>query len=239
MPLSRDIRFRCDGLELAGTLHLPAVDHPPLVIGCHGLFADRNSPKQIELARSCNRLGIAYLRIDHRGCGQSQGDFEEVTSLDARCRDLLAARRWAQSKANITKQIGLFGSSMGGTVCLAAASEIDTEAIVTVAAPIRSRSLIASADHTTNQSVGSPLFSTPERQFDIRRQLGAISNILLFHGEADEIVPLNHAHEILDLVQAPKRLIVHENGDHRMSNPAHQAEFIQLAAQWFHRSLVQ
>ena len=228
-----DITFTCDGLRLAGSLHLPEADNPPLVIGCHGLFADRSSPKQIALAHSCNRLGIAYLRIDHRGCGQSQGDFEAVTSLAARCRDLRAARTWARTEANLTNRIGLFGSSMGGTVCLATASELKIHAMVTVAAPIRSRALVASADHTTNQATGSLLFSTPERQFDIRSRLQAVSNILLFHGEADEIVPLDHAREIFACVQDPKRLVVQKNGDHRMSNPEDQTEFLHLAGEWF------
>jgi len=236
--LTRDIAFTCDGLMLKGTLHLPPAENPPLVIGCHGLFADRNSPKQIALARSCNRCGIAYLRIDHRGCGQSQGKFEEVTSLDARCRDLLAARVWARTEANLTNRTGLFGSSLGGTVCLAAACETDISAIVTVAAPVHSRSLTNSADHITNQSAGSALFSRPERQFDIRPRLAALSNVLLFHGEADEIVPLSHARIIISGVREPKRLIVLQNGDHRLSNPADQSEFLQRATEWFCRSLL-
>lgn len=234
----KDIEITCDGLTLSGTLHLPPSDNPPLVIGCHGLFANRHSPKQIALAGSCNRNGIAYLRIDHRGCGQSQGIFEEVTSLAARCRDLLAACAWARAEAKLTNRIGLFGSSMGGTVCLATAGDIDIDAIVTVAAPVRSRSLVDSAHHTTNHSTGSAIFSSPERQFDIRPKLAAVSNILLFHGEDDEIVPLDHAHEILAAVKEPKQLVVHTNGDHRMSSPVDQAEFIELATEWFRRSLI-
>ncbi|MBR9980379.1 MAG: damage-inducible protein CinA, partial [Desulfatitalea sp.] len=58
-----------DGHRLTGTLHLPDVERPPVVIGCHGLLADRRSPKQIALASALGRLGIAYLRFDHRGCG--------------------------------------------------------------------------------------------------------------------------------------------------------------------------
>lgn len=127
---------------------------------------------------------------------------------------------------------------MGGTVCLATAGDTDIEAMVTVAAPICSRSLVDSVHHTTNQSTGSALFSSPERQFDIRPKLAAIRNILLFHGEADEIVPLKHAHEILAAVKEPKRLVVHKNGDHRMSDPEDQTEFLELATRWFHRALI-
>ena len=46
----KDITFSCDDFELKASLHLPPVGRPPVVIGCHGLLSDRNSPKQIALA---------------------------------------------------------------------------------------------------------------------------------------------------------------------------------------------
>lgn len=77
-----DIQFAADGFRLKGTLHLPAADNPPVVIGCHGLLSDRSSPKQIALAEACNALGLAFFRFDHRGCGESTGRLEAVTSLE-------------------------------------------------------------------------------------------------------------------------------------------------------------
>ena len=137
----KDITFSCDGLELKASLHLPQVERPSVVIGCHGLLSDRNSPKQIALAEQCNRLNLAFLRIDHRGCGESQGEFQAVTSLDARCSDLMCAIELVKSSSNLGDRIGLFGSSMGGAVCLGVADSIDIAALVTVAAPIRSRQI--------------------------------------------------------------------------------------------------
>ena len=113
---SKDITFLSDGLALKGTLHLPPSDKPPIVIGLHGLYSSQESPKQIALARACNALGLAYLRFDHRGCGRSQGEFEKVTSLAARCRDLKSAIETVKAWPDTSDQIGLFGSSMGGTV---------------------------------------------------------------------------------------------------------------------------
>ncbi len=93
------ISFHSDGLILKGTLHLPTVDHPPVVIGSHGLYSNQDSPKQIALARACNTLGMAYFRFDHRGCGSSQGEFDPVTSLAARCTDL--KRPWKRLKVGM------------------------------------------------------------------------------------------------------------------------------------------
>lgn len=54
--VTKDIKFSCDGLTLTGTLHLPQPKNPPLVIGCHGLFADRNSPSKSLWPAAATRL---------------------------------------------------------------------------------------------------------------------------------------------------------------------------------------
>jgi len=235
--MRKDVSFTCDGLRLKGTLHLPAADRPPIVVGCHGLMADRHSPKQTTLAEKCNRLGIAYLRFDHRGCGDSQGRFEEVTTLAARCRDLEAALAWAHGEGCFSDRVGLFGSSMGGAVCLAAAGHLNVAALVTVAAPVRSRTLAEKEGLRSDDLPGQGFFTTPARQFDILPQLETLSRVLLFHGGKDEIVPLSHAEEILSRLQPPRQLVVFEDGDHRMSNPADQNKFISLASNWYRRFL--
>ena len=234
----KDIKFRCDSFELKASLHLPPVEQPAVVIGCHGLLSDRNSPKQIALAEQCNRLNLAFLRIDHRGCGESQGEFESVTSLDARCRDLICAIELMKSNTAVGDRIGLFGSSMGGAVCLQVAGAISIAALVTVAAPIRSRQIEHTIDSPTNPDDREFRFDVKKNSFDITRKLLKISNILLFHGDGDAVVPLSHAREIFRLAGEPKNLIIQKNGDHRMSNPRHQQKFVREASLWFKSRLL-
>ena len=128
-------------LTLTGTLHLPRVEAPPTVIGSHGLFSSGDSPKQLALAKRCTAHGIAFFRFDHRGCGRSQGDFGRVTSLDSRMDDLRCAVQLIRDHRDTGNRIGLFGSSMGGAVCLALAKSLGARAIVTVAAPVDSVSV--------------------------------------------------------------------------------------------------
>ncbi len=231
--IQNDISFYADGLELQGILHLPQDRRPPVVIGCHGLYSSINSPKQIALAGQCNRLGIAYFRFDHRGCGKSEGKFEDVTSLEARCRDLIAAVETINNRIDTRDCLGLFGSSMGGTVCLRTAVRLAADAVVTFAAPIRS-------DLTREQSESSRsqiVFDAAKRGFDITEGLSKISNILIFHGEADDVVPVSHAREIYKLARKPKKIIIQKQGDHPMSNKGHQTEFIREASRWFKQGL--
>ncbi|MFZ7124757.1 MAG: alpha/beta hydrolase [Desulfobacterales bacterium] len=221
-----------DGYRLAAVLHLPERDHPPFVIGSHGLFSNGSSPKQLELAERLNAEGIAYLRLDHRGCGGSTGEFEAATSLEGRCRDLKAALAWMQSSPRLASRFGFFGSSMGGATCLAAAGRLRPERMVTVAAPIDSRSLLARADHTGRRNVPD-VFRGESLQFDLREGLSSLKGLLVFHGELDETVPVAHGRELYARVAEPKKLIVNEGGDHRMSLRSHQLRFLDEAVIWF------
>ncbi len=224
-----EIIFEADGFTLKGYLHLPRVTTPPFVIGCHGLFSDKNSPKQIELAKHCNRLNMAYFRFDHRGCGESRAPFEVVTSLDARCTDLESAANMLKARDDLGDQMGLFGSSMGGSVCLATARDVAARAVVTWAAPIRSADLVAPHQHPAGR-LDIPFKRDP---FDIRIPLAGLCNILIFHSAADETVPPAHAEEIYERVNEPKKLVVLPHSDHRMSQPADQQTFLQQASLWF------
>ncbi len=232
------ISFHSDGLILKGTLHLPAVDHPPVVIGSHGLYSNQDSPKQIALARACNTLGMAYFRFDHRGCGSSQGEFDPVTSLAARCTDLKKAMEAIKSRNETGHRIGLFGSSMGGTVCLSVAAELKVNTIVTFAAPLRSRIRDEGLRQSKNPDAPGIFLDAKKSDFDISGNISQVRNILIIHGEKDETVPLSHAAEIHRLAGEPKKITIQQNGDHRMSSKKHQVDFIGEASLWFKSGLI-
>lgn len=234
----KQIRFPSDEFELTGVLHLPPVHQPPVVIGSHGLLSSKDSPKQIALAKACNRLGLAYFRFDHRGCGSSQGEFSRVTSLTSRCRDLKHAAALVCGLEETGTRIGLFGSSMGGTVSLATAEELGAEPIVTFAAPVCSRTLSLLPQHVRDEQADDIFWDNPTRAFDITEKLTQIKNILIIHGDSDETVELSHAQKIFRLVGEPKKLIIQPDGDHRMSSAKHQREFLRAASQWLKRGLL-
>lgn len=229
-PIIEELEFSADGLRLRGTLHLPESRPAPLVVGCHGLLSDRRSPKQIALAEACRRRGLAYFRFDHRGCGVSEGRLEADTSLEDRVSDLLHAVRHLYRRSDIRQRLGLFGSSMGGAVCLRAAAPSGAAALVTCAAPVRSRPLKAVFSFAGPDSRPAALL---KREFDLADDLPGVRNILVFHGDADDVVPVAHAHEIFQSAADPRRLIIQPNGDHPMSDPGHQRQFVAEAALWF------
>ena len=216
------VLFKSDGLTLKGLLHLPDAARPPLVIGCHGLLSTGESPKQIALADRCTDAGIAYFRFDHRGCGASEGVFETDTSLPGRCNDLASALQTIQARDIVGDKVGLFGSSMGGAVCLSFASVHPVASVITVAALYQSSGII-----------DQPQMNLA---FDLSKNLSKLQNILIFHGDKDEVVPVSHAKTIYECAQPPKKLILQKDGDHRMSNQRHQDAFIRDAVDWYVKS---
>ena len=226
----------CDDLRLSAVLHLPPTDDPPVVIGSHGLYSNGDSPKQIALAERLNATGIAFLRLDHRGCGQSDGRFEAVTRLDGRVRDLMAAVRALEHRQESPLRLGLFGSSFGGSTCLAAAVQARPARVVTLAAPIDSRSLITAARRKSADPL-PPLLISQAFQFDLSDKLDGVHDLLVIHGEHDDVVPLEHGRRIYRAARKPKQLIVNPGGDHRVTNPEHQRTFVDACQRWFEHLL--
>jgi uncharacterized protein len=232
MPTERTLNFDAGGYQLAGTLHLPDAPKPPVVIGCHGLLANRHSTKQISLAAACNRIGVAYLRFDHRGCGDSQGDLGKVTTLAARRQDLYHAIQTMQHQSEVGPLKALFGSSFGGTVVLAYAAKHPAPALITYAAPINSASIDHANIRDNNGQSPSKSLLTDALEFDIAPDLTTVGNILVAHSRNDETVPVEHAHRIYKTVKDPKKIVIFEGGDHRMSNATHQQRFEKIFIEW-------
>jgi len=231
-PAPREIEcaFSSDGLRLKGTLHIPDQPMPNLIIGSHGLYSSGDSPKQVALARACRRMGVAYFRFDHRGCGRSEGRFEEVTSLAGRRRDLMDAAAFLRTEFPLGAGLGLFGSSFGGATCLAAAPLLSPNRIVTLAAPVDSRSILSAAEESPPVE---PLFLAPAFQFDLRGDLRSIADLLVIHGQDDAVIPAEHARVIYDGARDPKKLLTIPGGDHRLSHKAHQQRFMDATLAWF------
>lgn len=228
--LEQSISFVADGLKLSGVLHLPSREPLAVVVGCHGLMADKHSPKQIELARGCTAVGMAYFRFDHRGCGESEGDFEIDTTLENRKSDLMAAVHAAKHTFGKNMPLGLFGSSLGGTVCLTAARSLSPFAIVTLAAPVHNRSIHIPED--SPESLINELVKN-RMTFNITDTMGSIHDILIIHGSSDATVPVENAHTIYRMANDPKRKMIVEGGDHRLSKRSHQENLMRKTVQWF------
>lgn len=130
-----------DSIVLAGTLTLPKErDSYNAVILISGSGA-QNRDQEIAghkpfkvIAHHLSENGIAVLRIDDRGFGQSGGNFATATTTDF-AEDVQWAYNFLSQRPDINK-IGLIGHSEGGTVASLVASQNSNIAfIVLLASP--------------------------------------------------------------------------------------------------------
>ena len=234
-------QFLVDQLALTGELCLPDTPDPPLVVGSHGLEGTRFSAKQRVLSRLLPKNNIAFFRFDHRGCGDSQGDFVTDTSLEKRTRDFLAAVTHVRKMDLTSSRLGVFGSSMGGATCINAWQTLENTygrlcGGVLCAAPLKSRTIQNIPPRGTETSPDLPVsFFRENLLFDLSDQAAALHHVLIFHGDADQVVPVENAQLLLETMRGPKHAVIQENGDHPMSSPVHQAQFEARAVAWFKR----
>jgi uncharacterized protein len=129
------------GIHLAGTLTLPEGDGPfPAVALISGSGAQNRDSEVfghrifLVLADHLTRQGIAVLRSDDRGVGESEGIFQEATSRDF-AGDAAAAVAYLRARPEIAPEaVGLVGLSEGGMIAPMVAAESDDVAFIVLMA---------------------------------------------------------------------------------------------------------
>ncbi|PQV48280.1 hypothetical protein CLV33_105130 [Jejuia pallidilutea] len=136
---------KADSIKLAGTLTLPkAIKKPPVAILISGSGPQNrdaylkpfNHKPFLVLADYLTKQGIAVLRYDDRGVGESQGKFKDATSFDF-ALDVEAAIHFLKTRNDIdTSKIGLIGHSEGGLIApIVTSKNKDVAFVVMLAGP--------------------------------------------------------------------------------------------------------
>jgi uncharacterized OsmC-like protein/pimeloyl-ACP methyl ester carboxylesterase len=220
-------------------------------IFAHCFTCSKDIAAASRISRAVASRGIAVLRFDFTGLGNSDGDFAN-TNFSSNVQDLLAAAE--ALRENYQAPALLIGHSLGGAAVLAAAAQIDSvEAVVTIGAPATAnhvRHLISSAEEEL-QTRGSAEVTIGNRSFQVKRQLledldrygdeehinhlGAA--LLVFHSPVDQIVSINEAARIYQAARHPKSFISLDKADHLLSN-RDDAEYVaQTLVAWVSRYL--
>ena len=216
----------------------------PTILFLPGYASDMDGTKAVALHAWAEAEGRAFVRFDYRGCGRSDGRFEDQT-LEHWRDDALAMIDMAGG------DVVLVGSSMGGWVMLLAA----------LARPDRVQGLVGIAPAPDFTSWG---FSQEDKMALLQKgrlvrfnpygpeptittrgfwESGEANRLLhadiafggpvrLLHGQADPDVPWTWS---LELVKKLRSADVHacfvKDGDHRLSRPRDIALLIATVAQ--------
>ena len=114
------------GGGVVGTLVLPATEHrSPAVLMLHGFASKRDEVGDLykTTATALAAEGLASLRIDFRGSGDSEGAFRETT-IERQMADAERALTTLRQHAAIDPdRIGVLGFSLGGAVAILTANQ--------------------------------------------------------------------------------------------------------------------
>ncbi|MGQ9545812.1 MAG: alpha/beta hydrolase [Dehalococcoidia bacterium] len=230
----REVRFQADGLNLVGQLHVPSGNkvHPALCI-CHGIPAAPPDPADkgyAPLAQRFRDAGFLTFFFSFRGTGKSEGNLD----LLGWTRDLQAALGFLYELKEVDKRrLFLLGFSGGAAVSIyVAAHDPRVSLVVTCACPADFRSLSQKQTPLDSiqrfRQIGAirdrdfpPSVEEWERGFDTVSPIQWIDKVsprplLLVHGDADELIPLEHAYKLYQKAKQPKELKIIPGAKHRM-----------------------
>jgi len=223
-----------DGKRLAARLDLPLDEKPTaFAIFAHCFTCTKNLNAVVNIDRALSMNGIAILRFDFTGLGESEGDFSE-TNFSTNVADLIAASDFLKEAYEAPRL--LIGHSLGGAAVIQAAEKIPSaEAVSTIAAPAQIHGLFPFIDGPRLEKLekdGETAINISGRDFKIKKQFiedlrqnrmeEAIRNLrrplLIFHSPLDQVVSIDNAAKIFTAARHPKSFISLDKADHLLSN---------------------
>lgn len=123
--VAEDITYESRGVQVPATVVLPEGDGPfPLVVLAHGHGGSRDENIGFgAIADVLQAKGIASIRMDFPGCGESTESFQ-LNTLTNMKQDVLSAVSYATENYPIdASKVGIFGYSMGGRIALSLLAE--------------------------------------------------------------------------------------------------------------------
>ncbi len=235
------------GQQLVGRLEMPAHGKPhtyALYASCFTCGKDVRAA--VDICRALCMRGIAVLRFDFTGLGESQGVFADTT-LSTNISDLIQAAVFLEQSYQAPKI--LIGHSLGGTAVLEAAHRIPScIAVATVAAPANPEhvaGLLGAARRVIEQQ-GEADVLLAGRKFHFKKAfLDDLANqqwqrnihslrkpLLIFHSPTDATVDISNAGLIFAAALHPKSFVSLSGADHLLSRPGDSEYVGLLLAAW-------
>lgn len=239
------------GVRLNARLERPVGATRACAVFAHCFTCSKESRAATRIARALAARGIAVLRFDFTGLGQSEGDFAN-TSFSSNIEDLVAAADFLRDTHGAPTL--LVGHSLGGAAVLAAAARIpEVQAVASLGAPSDPSHVIKHLEPglETIEAEGSARIELAGREFTITRQfiddirqqnltdtLASLSAaVMIMHSPVDRVVGIDHAAAIFQAVKHPKSFVSLDQADHFLSRAADAEYAADVLAAWASRYL--
>ncbi len=224
-------------MKLAGLLHT-GPDLETIVIVCHGFVGSKEGGgKALTMSEELGRRGYAALLFDFCGCGESEGDFSNI-SLTSHIYDIKSTVDFCL-EAGFTRVI-TSGRSFGGTAALCHGAIDNRVAGISVwaapAEPTRlfegflekagenKHDLVPLAGHDGTVHVKRSFFHDLDRH-DVAGNAALIAPrpLQVVHGSDDNVVPVRNADIIFNAAGRPKTKHLISGADHQFTGHYRQA----------------
>jgi len=250
---TRKISFEnASGDRLAALLDLPSDRQPEAyALFAHCFTCSKDYKGVVWVSRALAAEGIAVLRFDFTGLGESEGEFADTT-FSSNVADLVAAADFMGRELEAPKI--LVGHSLGGAAVIHAAARISSAvAVATLAAPSSTEHLVGviRSNAAEIESTGEAEVQIGGRSFRIGREFlddlsvvnmhDAVSELrrplLVCHSPADRTVSIDNANEIFLAARHPKCFLSLDSADHLCSNADDARYAGAMIATWSRRYL--
>jgi putative redox protein len=246
--MRQKVVFESGNNTLSGLLETPKTD-----IKCYALFAHcftcgKDIAAASRISRALTAKGIAVLRFDFTGLGNSDGDFAN-TNFSSNIKDLVAAADFLRAEYEAPKL--LIGHSLGGAAVLGVAHKVaESVAVVTIGAPSDAAHVAKNfAAHIDDiEKNGKAEVQLAGRSFTIQKQfLDDVRNhssdhirnlgkaLLVMHSPTDSIVHITEAQKIYKAAQHSKSFVSLDNADHLLRKKEDAEYAAEVIAAWASR----
>lgn len=237
------------GTMMAGTIDQP--DHPAeaYAIFAHCFAGSRHTPGASRISKKLTEHGIATLRFDFPGLGESEGEFRDTT-FSQNVGDIVAAAQWLAEHYQAPQL--LIGHSLGGAAALKAATRPELKktlkAVAAVGAPFDpAHSVLHYADKIGEADAnGSVVVTLGGRDLTISREflldlaetdpqtyLPTLRKpLLLVHSPTDQTVGIDNAQTIFRLTRYPKSLMSLDKADHLLTRQGTAQRAADIIGSW-------
>lgn len=238
-----------EGHQLTGILDLPTGPPKAYALFAHCFTCGKNLRGATRLSRLLAAEGIATLRFDFTGIGESEGDFSG-TSFLSNVEDIKVVADWM--RANHRAPTLLIGHSLGGAAVLSAAGDVpECKGVATIGAPsdpahvthlfedsvetIRSEGRATVCLAGRKFTIGSRFLDDLE-DLDHQQKIAQLRrDLLILHSPTDDTVSIEHAGRIYSAAKHPKSFHSLAGADHLLTDPAQADYAAGIIAAWASR----
>ena len=247
MPFEKISFENKQGELLAARLDMPVEGQPKAyAVFAHCFTCSKNLRAVGHISNALTQRGIAVLRFDFTGLGESGGDFAN-TNFSSNIEDLIEAGRYLTEHYEAPDI--LIGHSLGGAAVLRAAAELnDVAAVATIGAPYdpgHVKHLLEDSVEEIERS-GKATVNLAGRTFTIKKQFiddldaqrteKTIQNLkralLIFHSPIDKTVGIDNAAKIFGAAKHPKSFVSLDQADHLLTNESDSLYVGAVLAAW-------